>query len=181
MLAGAMEHRDHRGNVGHLGPGSVQWMTAGRGIVHSEMPRQEQGLMWGFQLWVNLPARLKMTEPRYQDIAAERIPEVTVDGARVRVVAGELAGARGPVEGIATTPVYLDVRLSPGGVFAHALPAGHNAFVYVYEGTISVGGEGARPIRRGQLAILEPGEGVRVAAVDAAARALLVAAQQGRF
>jgi redox-sensitive bicupin YhaK (pirin superfamily) len=177
MLAGSMEHRDHRGNVGHLGPGSVQWMTAGRGIVHSEMPRQEQGLMWGFQLWVNLPAARKMTEPRYQDIPAERIPEAALDGASVRVVAGELAGVRGPVEGIATAPVYLDVRLAAGGVFEHAIPEEHSAFCYVYDGAVQVGGDGAAAIRRGQLAVLGPGHSARLAAAEAPGRALLVAAR----
>src|SRR5215467_2591809 len=102
MLAGAMTHRDHAGNRGELVAGSVQWMTAGRGIVHSEMPRQRDGLMWGFQLWVNLPARDKMIAPRYQDIAPERIPEAKLaPGALARVIAGEVGGVRGPVEGIA--------------------------------------------------------------------------------
>src|SRR5262245_19888454 len=134
MLAGAMEHRDHKGNHGLLGPGSVQWMTAGRGIVHSEMPRQQDGLMWGFQLWVNLPARDKMGPPRYQDIPPERVPEVTPeDGVRVRVVAGESAGRSGPVEGIVTRPLYLDVGLRPGAAFAQPLPSGHTALVYVFE------------------------------------------------
>jgi quercetin 2,3-dioxygenase len=176
MLAGAMEHRDHRGNVGRLGPGSVQWMTAGRGIVHSEMPQQEQGLMWGFQLWVNLPAAQKMTEPRYQDIPADRIPTLERGGARVRVVAGEVAGIRGAVQGIATEPTYLDVELAPGSVFEHPLPAQHNAFVYVYEGTAGVG-EG-RSLASGELAVLGEGETVRVAApAQGASRFLLVAAQ----
>jgi redox-sensitive bicupin YhaK (pirin superfamily) len=175
MLAGAMEHRDHRGNVGHLGPGSVQWMTAGRGIVHSEMPRQERGLMWGFQLWVNLPAALKMTEPRYQDIAAERIPEAALPGALVRVIAGDAGGVRGAVGGIATDPVYLDVRLEPGGVFEQPLPEEHNAFCYVYEGTAQVGG---RAVARGQLAVLGPGTSARIASpAGAGARALLVGAR----
>ena len=112
MLAGAMRHADHAGNSGHLRAGSVQWMTAGRGIVHSEMPEQEDGLMWGFQLWVNLPARDKLCPPRYQDIAPERIPQVEAPGgARVRVVAGQAFGVRGPVEGIVTEPLYLDVSL----------------------------------------------------------------------
>ncbi|HET8647021.1 MAG TPA: pirin family protein, partial [Vicinamibacteria bacterium] len=179
MLAGAMEHRDHRGNVGHLGPGSVQWMTAGRGIVHSEMPRQEQGLMWGFQLWVNLPAALKMTEPRYQDIPAERVPEVTVGEARVRVIAGEAGGRPGAVTGIATDPVYLDVRLPAGAAFDHPLPGDHSAFCYVYQGVVEVGDEGrARTLARGQLAVLGPGPRVRLrASSPEEARALLVAAR----
>src|SRR5438132_11993453 len=113
-----MRHRDNQGNTGLLGPGSVQWMTAGRGIVHSEMPEQENGLMQGFQLWVNLPARDKMTAPRYQDIAPERIPEVVAgDGARVRVLAGPFGEAAGPVQAPATEPIYLDVRLQSGKRF----------------------------------------------------------------
>src|SRR5205809_6711607 len=109
MLAGRMRHRDNHGNEGLLVAGSVQWMTAGRGIVHSEMPEQENGLMQGFQLWVNLPAKDKMTAPRYQDIEPGRIPEVESTGARVRVIAGSYRGVRGPVQADATAPLYLDV------------------------------------------------------------------------
>src|SRR5918996_1645394 len=141
MLAGRMRHGDHKGNVGLLRPGSVQWMTAGRGIVHSEMPRQHDGLMWGFQLWVNLPARDKMTAPRYQDIPPEKIPEVPLaEGVRARVIAGEAGGARGPVEGIATQPLYLDVRMAPRARVGLPLTPGHNAFAYVYEGRVLLGG-----------------------------------------
>src|SRR5688572_33097991 len=110
MLAGAMRHQDHVGNQGELVPGSVQWMTAGRGIIHSEMPRQKDGLMWGFQLWVNLPAKDKMTAPRYQDIAAAQIPEVRSDAGVVRVLAGSYGGTTGPVEGVATRPTMLDAQ-----------------------------------------------------------------------
>lgn len=178
MLAGAMEHHDHRGNVGHLGPGSVQWMTAGRGIVHSEMPRQERGLMWGFQLWVNLPAALKMTEPRYQDVPADAIPEAALPGARVRVIAGECGGVPGAISGITTDPVYLDVRLEAGASFEQPVPGEHNAFCYVYEGEMGVGEGGGRAASRGQLAVLGPGTTVRLAApAGAGARALLVAAR----
>ena len=117
MLAGNMRHHDNKGNVGLLGPGSVQWMTAGRGIVHSEMPEQENGLMWGFQLWVNLPAKDKMTAPRYQDIAPDRIPETTpAQGVHARVLAGTLGGVDGPVSGIAVEPLYFDLSLDANGV-----------------------------------------------------------------
>jgi redox-sensitive bicupin YhaK (pirin superfamily) len=177
MLEGSMEHRDHAGNVGQLAPGSVQWMTAGRGIVHSEMPRQERGLMWGFQLWVNLPAAQKMVAPRYQDIPSGDIPEVDVPGGRLRVVAGEAAGVRGAVSGIATDPVYLDVRLEAGGALDHPLPSEHNAFVYVYEGTAHVGEDAGRAVHRGHLAVLGPGPRVRLSAPSAPARMLLVAAR----
>jgi redox-sensitive bicupin YhaK (pirin superfamily) len=175
MLAGSMEHRDHKGNRGLLGPGSVQWMTAGRGIVHSEMPRQEAGLMWGFQLWVNLPARLKMCEPRYQDIPADRVPTAqAAGGVQVKVVAGEAAGARGPVEDIVTQPLYLDVTLAPGAAFEQALPEDHTGLVYVFEGSVSVG---ERELRRGQLGVLGEGDTVRVSAGSQQGRFLLLAAQ----
>src|SRR5262245_17635618 len=128
MLAGRMRHGDNQGNTGLLGPGSVQWMTAGRGIVHSEMPEQQDGLMWGFQLWVNLPARDKLTPPRYQDIAPERIPEVALGGGgAVRVIAGEFNATRGPVQAAATQPLYLDVTLAPNDAFNTLVPESHNA------------------------------------------------------
>src|SRR4051812_26065362 len=123
MLAGRMRHGDNKGNVGLLGPGSVQWMTAGSGIVHSEMPEQENGLMWGFQLWVNLPAAEKMTAPRYQDIPADSVPEVAAGpGAKVRVIAGRFGGSAGAVEGGTTEPVYLDVHLEAGAAVDLPLP-----------------------------------------------------------
>lgn len=175
MLAGAMEHRDHVGNRGDLVAGSVQWMTAGRGIVHSEMPRQENGLLWGFQLWVNLPARDKMTAPRYQDIPPDRIPEVTLaDGVRARVIAGEAGGVRGPVDGIATRPLYLDVRMDAGVTVTLAVTPGHNAFVYVYDGRAAVAGQ---EVLAGQLAVLTDGERVTATTGAAAARFVLVAGQ----
>jgi redox-sensitive bicupin YhaK (pirin superfamily) len=176
MLAGSMEHRDHKGNHGKLVAGSVQWMTAGRGIIHSEMPQQDHGLMWGFQLWVNLPARDKMRDPRYQDVPPERIPEVDLDGARVRVIAGEAGGVTGPVSEVATRPLYLDVTVGPGKGFEQPLPGGHTAFAYVFEGDAVLGGPEGRRVEAGQLAVL--GEGDRFAAVagDAGARLLLVAA-----
>ena len=173
MIHGAMEHKDSIGNRGRLGPGSVQWMTAGSGIIHSEMPKQQDGLMWGFQLWVNLPAKLKMTKPRYQDIAPEKIPEVKVGDARVRVVAGEVAGARGPVEGIAVDAQMLDVTLPAKGVFRHALPAGHGAFVYVFEGAAIVGASKTKVVR-GELAVLGAGDAL-VATSDDGGRFLVLA------
>jgi len=163
MLAGRMRHRDSVGHEGLLGPGSVQWMTAGRGIVHSEMPEQAEGLMQGFQLWVNLPAKDKMTAPRYQDIPPERIPTVDLSvGVRVKVVAGELAGVRGPVDPGATQPIFLDITLSPGAVARIPTPERHNAFVYVFEGRAAVG-EPAEGVARGQIAVLSPGGEVALA------------------
>jgi len=175
MLAGRMRHRDNQGNSGLLTPGSVQWMTAGRGIVHSEMPEQENGLMQGFQLWVNLPARDKMTAPRYQDIAPARIPEVAAgQGARVRVIAGRYGGVEGPVQAIATEPLYLDAHLAAGARLEAAVPAGHNAFAYVYQGIARVGDE-AKEVARGDLAVLGEGDQVVATAGDAPARLILVA------
>jgi len=172
MLEGAMEHRDSLGNHGHLGPGSVQWMTAGHGIVHSEMPKQENGLMWGYQLWVNLPAAQKLVRPRYQDLAPERVVDLELGGARVRLVAGELSGRKGPVEGIVTAPQMLDVRLGEGGRFETEVPRDHNAFVYQIEGSALLGPEGVR-VRAGQLAVLD--EGDRFEAKGGPGRFLLLA------
>lgn len=172
MLDGRMRHADNKGNVGLLGPGSVQWMTAGRGIVHSEMPEQEEGLMRGFQLWINLPATQKMCAPAYQDLPADAMPVVeTATGATIKVIAGTYAGARGPVDAKATEPLYLDIVLDAGGTAALPVPETHNAFVYVYEGNVAVGGEA---VPKGTLAVLRLGDHVRLAA-DAPARAILVA------
>ena len=176
MLAGHMQHGDNHGNCGDLKPGSVQWMTAGRGILHSEMPQQENGLMWGFQLWVNLPAKDKMTAPRYQDIAPEKIPVVQpVDGVEVRVIAGDFGGASGPVSGVATAPIYLDLAVQPGATITVPLPEGHSAFAYVFEGEAAqVAGE---PLARSELAVLTRGESVSIAGGATPARVLLVAGQ----
>ena len=174
MLAGRMRHGDNQGNSGLLTPGSVQWMTAGRGIVHSEMPEQDHGLMRGFQLWVNLPAKDKMSAPRYQDIAPAKIPEVEPSaGVHVRVVAGEVFDVRGPVSGVATEPLYLDVALQAGARISVPLPEQHNAFAYVFEGEgVRVGGES---LARGELAVLSPGTAIDLAADGNAARILVVA------
>ena len=180
MLAGRMRHGDNQGNSGLLTPGSVQWMTAGRGIVHSEMPEQEDGLMWGFQLWVNLPANEKMRAPRYQDIAPEAVPDVVAaPGAKVRVIAGRFGEVEGPVQGITTEPVYLDVRLEAGARLDVSLPPAHSAFAYVYEGDALVGPDGsAQRVQRGQLGVLDQGEGVLLAApTDAPTRLILVAGE----
>jgi len=163
MLAGAMQHGDNKGNTGLLGPGSVQWMTAGRGIIHSEMPQQEDGLMWGFQLWVNLPAGQKMTEPRYQDIPASDVPETKIgEQAKVRVIAGEFDGTKGPVSGVATEPFYFDVRCEGAAQLRLPTPAGHNVFAYPYVGDVSVGAEQGTLVQRGNIALLGPGASVSV-------------------
>jgi quercetin 2,3-dioxygenase len=173
MLAGRMRHGDNKGNSGLLVPGSVQWMTAGRGIVHSEMPEQENGLMWGFQLWVNLPAKDKMTAPRYQDIAPERIPEVDAGGGvRVRVIAGRFGDVQGPVSAVATDPIYLDVALPAGARFDVPLPEGHNAFAFVFEGAATIAGE---QVGRGELAVLGRGEKVELEVGPGGARLVVIA------
>jgi redox-sensitive bicupin YhaK (pirin superfamily) len=174
MLAGRMRHRDNAGNEGLLGPGSVQWMTAGRGILHSEMPEQDEGLMQGFQLWVNLPAKDKMTAPRYQDIAADRVPTAQLGGgASAKVLAGEIAGVRGPVDPGETQPIFLDITLTAGGEARVPLPEGHNAFVYVYEGEITVGDPG-EPLARGRIGVLSAGDEVTLSS-KVGARLILVA------
>lgn len=175
MIAGRMRHRDSAGNEGLLQNGGMQWMTAGRGVLHSEMPEQEDGLMEGFQLWLNLPAKDKMIPAWYQDFPAAAIPEFTTqDGIKVRVLAGESHGVAGAVQREATAPLYLDVELPAGGEFSQPLPATHNAFVYVYRGEASVGAE-VVPTRH--MAILtNEGDGI-VIATEQAARLLLIAGQ----
>jgi len=181
MLDGRMRHKDNHGNEGVLVPGSVQWMTAGRGLVHSEMPEQQEGRMRGFQLWLNLPARDKMTAPRYQEFGPDRIPLVTPGkGVRVKVIAGKVGGTPGPISQPATDPTYLDVEVAPGSVFTHPLPEGHSAFLYVFEGAVRVGGESASTVVNSQeLAVLGAGPEVRIEGVTAGtgegARAILVA------
>ena len=175
MLAGRMRHGDNQGNVGLLRPGSVQWMTAGRGIIHSEMPEQEEGLMQGFQLWVNLPAKDKMTKPRYQDIDPENVPVVErPDGTKVKVLVGSFDGVRGPVTDVATDPLYLDITLPAGVKASVPVEAEHNAFAYVFEGTARIGSE-AQLVERGQLAVLSLGDGVTVEGGPKGGRLILVA------
>jgi len=136
MLDGNTRHRDSLGNVGVIGPGDVQWMTSGRGIMHEEMPRRgPSGRVDGFQLWVNLPAAEKMSRPRYQEVAAKTIPTIDKDGARVRVVAGEFAGVRGPVTEIAARPLYMDITLQATAEIDLPVTPGHTAVAYLFEGT----------------------------------------------
>ncbi|HET6201921.1 MAG TPA: pirin family protein [Planctomycetota bacterium] len=135
VLGGEVEHGDSMGNRGVIAPGDVQWMTAGSGIIHQEMPKGDRsGLMAGFQLWANLPAKQKMMDPRYREVKQEAIPQATKDGATVRVICGEVAGVRGPVREIVTEPEYLDVSVPAGKAFTHRVKAGHNVFAYVIEG-----------------------------------------------
>lgn len=175
MLAGRMRHRDSAGHEGLLESGGVQWMTAGRGVVHSEIPEQTEGLMEGFQLWLNLPAARKMTEPWYRDFPSREIPEYSLEkDVRVRVIAGRSNGVCGAVERPDTEPVYLDVHMTAGSSFSTALPASHHAFLYVYRGKVEVQGT---IVPQGRMAILhdaEGADGVRIAANEAA-RLIVVA------
>jgi len=179
MLAGAMRHRDHKGNEGHLTAGSLQWMTAGRGIIHSEMPEQHNGLLWGFQLWVNLPAAEKMAAPRYQDIPPETVPEIAdVNGVRVRVLAGESHGRRGPVRGICIDPLYLEVQAPAHAECSLLVPPGHTAFCYVFEGEGAFGEtatSAGHKVNVRQLAIFSDGDRVAVKTVNSPVRFLLLA------
>ena len=181
MLQGRMRHRDSAGNVGLLVPGSVQWMSAGRGVIHSEMPEQQDGAMEGFQLWLNLPAKSKMQAPWYRDIASSQVPQWQDEGVTVRVIAGHSHGVQGAVVRPDTEPLYLDIHLHPGQTFVQPLPEHHNAFIYVYRGALSVDG---RQVPRQRMAVLAntPGSNhVQMAALagDAAepTRALLIAGQ----
>lgn len=183
MLAGRMKHRDSVGNVGLLEPGSVQWMTAGRGIIHSEMPEQEQGRMAGFQLWVNLAAKDKMQAPAYRDVSPGDVPEFVLDnGVRVRVIAGASQGVAGAVSRPSTEPLCLDISLPPGTGFDAQIPVGHNAFIYCHGGgTVHVGDVAGSAVESDRMAILANdagADGVRLSAPasqSGLSRVLLVA------
>ncbi len=181
MLDGHMRHEDHLGNVGELKSGGVQWMTAGRGVIHSEMPQQESGRMRGFQLWINLPAREKMKPAGYRDIPAQEIPSVALaGGGYLKVIAGraqhdgrEIAGPiNGTPEAMATDPLYLDIGLAAGATITQPVPAGHHALIYVYEGQAQVGG---RALPRYAAGVLADGDAVTVGAGDEGARFVLIA------
>jgi redox-sensitive bicupin YhaK (pirin superfamily) len=174
MLDGHMQHKDDHGNTGDLGPGDVQWMSAARGIIHSEMPQQTEGRMRGFQLWLNLPAKEKMKPAAYRDINANEIPSVKNEGVETRVIAGALDGTVGPIHGGSTDPYYFDVHLDPGAVLEAALPGSHSAFLYVYEGEALVGEE-RKPLANRAAGLLSEGDKVRIEAGPGGARVLLLA------
>jgi hypothetical protein len=175
MIAGRMRHRDSAGHEGLLENGGVQWMTAGRGVIHSEIPQQEQGVMEGFQLWLNLPGRDKMSAPWYRDFKAAELPRfATDDGVAVTVIAGESHGVAGAVTRDATAPFYLDIHLPAGASFAQPLPAGHNAFVYVYRGEVEVAGTTVPAQRMAILANTADSNGIAIAA-QGDAKMLLIA------
>jgi redox-sensitive bicupin YhaK (pirin superfamily) len=174
MLEGRVRHADSMGNGGVIGPGDAQWMTAGRGIIHSEMPEQEEGLLRGFQLWVNLPSSEKLCAPRYQDVPAGDIPVVEHGSGLIRVISGMIEGARGPITEIVTDPLFLDVGLEAGSALSVPVQPGHAAFVYVFEGGGSVDGTHVPP---STLAVLGDGDRVDLLSGDRPMRLLLVAAR----
>ena len=175
MLEGRMRHKDSSGNEGLLTNGGVQWMTAGRGVIHSEMPEQEEGMMSGFQLWLNLPAKDKMRAPWYRDFNGDEVPVFTTEnGAKVKVIAGGSHGVDGAVQRDVTEPIYIDVELPAGASFSQALPQGHNAFIFAYRGAVRVGD---KDVASGKMAILANtagADGVNIHATDAS-RFILVA------
>jgi redox-sensitive bicupin YhaK (pirin superfamily) len=183
MIAGRMRHRDSAGHEGLLQNGGVQWMTTGRGLVHSEMPEQEEGLMEGFQLWLNLPSHQKMCTPWYRDIQSESIPEVTPDaGVLVRVISGQSHGVQGamhrPAKDYPTDPLYLDIHFSEQQTFTQNIPVGHNAFVYVYRGSLAVqSAQGAETVPLQRMAILSNGGDGVVLQGQVGTRALLITGQ----
>ncbi|HSR34997.1 MAG TPA: pirin family protein [Anaerolineae bacterium] len=178
MLAGKVRHKESIGNSGTIGPGDVQWMTAGGGIMHEEMPGALEGKMAGFQLWVNLPARLKMTQPRYQEIASAEIPAVEREGGvKIRVIAGTVEGVQGPVTEIAADPTYLDITVPANSFFTQPIKRGHAAFAYVFEGKGAFGLNGSgqgRDIHAPKLVVLDDGDYAEIRTADQPVRFLLV-------
>jgi len=174
VLSGVVNHQDTLGNSGSIGAGDVQWMTAGGGIMHEEMPQVRAEGINGFQLWVNLPARLKMTRPRYQEIRSSDIPLIELDGgAKVRVITGSIDGASGPVSGIAADPTYLDVSIPAHSQFKHQIDRGHTAFAYVFEGGATFAGD-SNEIEHTRLVVWDDGDFVRVTTAESSVRFLLV-------
>lgn len=174
MLAGSTHHRDSLGNAGLIGPGDVQWMTSGRGIMHEEMPRRgPSGVVDGLQLWVNLPAAQKMTQPRYQEVSAATIPSVTKEGVTVRVIAGTVWETSGPVTEIAARPLYLDVSLNPGASFVQPIPRGHTALAYIFEGKGHFGVDRA-VVEAVRLVVFDEGDQIE-ARSEAGMRFLIIA------
>jgi quercetin 2,3-dioxygenase len=173
VLAGEVDHQDSIGNAGTIGAGDIQWMTAGRGIMHEEMPRPRDGKMGGFQLWVNLPSRLKMTAPHYQEVASDNIPEIIrQNGTKIRIIAGRVGDRAGAITDIAADPTYLDVTLPPQTVFDHPVQAGHTVFAYLFEGEASFGD--GDPVDALRLISFQDGESFVARTIDRAARFLLV-------
>jgi hypothetical protein len=175
MLGGMVEHGDSMGNQGRISPGDVQWMTAGSGIIHQEMPKGDPaGYMGGFQLWANLPASRKMMDPRYRDVKSSQIPHVSPSrGVRVRIICGDISGVQGPVIGIITDPEYLDVTMEENAEFVHPVKRGYTALAYVIDGEIGFGGD-RRIAENGSLAVLTDGEQITAFAAKISGRFLLL-------
>jgi redox-sensitive bicupin YhaK (pirin superfamily) len=180
VLYGEVEHGDSMGNKGTISSGDIQWMTAGSGIIHREMPRgQEDGLMWGFQLWANLPASHKMMDPRYQDIKSNQVPEITLDGGvKVKIICGEINGVKGPVQDIVIEPEYLDFTVPPKSSFTHSVKRRHKAFAYVIEGEgffdQDRGSNARGMVGPESLVIFDDGDEVAMSTQDRPVRALFV-------
>jgi redox-sensitive bicupin YhaK (pirin superfamily) len=174
LLDGQMLHEDHLGNRGNLKSGGVQWMTAGRGIIHSEMPQQENGRMRGFQLWINLPAKEKMKPAGYRDIQAEEIPAVALANGKIKIVAGTYGKTHGPVQGGSTDPLYWDVQLDSGKLFEAKIPETHSVYVYPFEGSVEIAG---RVLKTHQGGVLGSGDSIEVKAGAEGARFLVLAAK----
>jgi redox-sensitive bicupin YhaK (pirin superfamily) len=175
VIRGTVEHGDSLGNKGVIGPGDVQWMTAGSGIIHQEMPKGDpQGFMWGFQLWANLPASQKMMDPRYREVTHEQIPEVSLpNDVTLRVISGEVNGTKGPVQDVVIEPEYLDVMMPPQKEFIHGIPAGHTALAYVYGGEALFGDGNGNLVANEHLVLFGDGDQVKVTTKDSPARFLL--------
>ena len=166
MIRGEVEHKDSLGNGGVIRTGDIQWMTAGSGIIHQEMPKRTEGMMVGFQLWANLPASHKMMDPRYRDITADMTPLVKTETMQVKIICGEFKGISGPVQDIITEPQYYDVKISPNSEFIHRFPKGHTVFAYIFEGK-GYFDENKDPLKKaGQLILYEDGEDIYVFAKD---------------
>jgi redox-sensitive bicupin YhaK (pirin superfamily) len=174
VLEGEVQHKDSLGNEGIIGSGDAQWMSAGNGIIHEEMPVRSEGLMWGFQLWANLPASSKMMDPRYRDVKKEDIPEVEVDGAKVKIICGEINGFKGPVQNIVTDPEYLDVSINQNSDFKHSIKKGHNAFAYVIQGEGYFDEKKEILLGKENLIIYEDGDEVKISTKNNSVRFLLV-------
>ena len=175
MLDGRMQHKDNHGNTGDLGPGDVQWMSAASGIIHSEMPQQAEGRMRGFQLWLNLPAKEKMKPAAYRDIKVDEIPVLSLENdSRVKIIAGKFKNTSGPISGGSTDPYYFDVQLAPNAAFEAEVPAGHNAFVYVYDGEALIGEE-RKELPTRAAGLLSEGSKIRIEAKNQGAKALVLA------
>jgi len=165
MLSGEFRHEDSTGNKGDLGPGSVQWMTAAGGIIHSEMPIMKEGKLHGFQLWVNMPAKLKMGRPSYQNIEPKEIPEFKDQEKKIKIIAGKYQDKIGPIKGISVDPIYIDIELEKDKIFNFIIPFSHNAFVYLVTGEIKIGNKKHEQLKNSNLICLQNGNDLKISAI----------------